>query len=368
MGPKWLESLKSFLNGFSIAEEGRDKTILFGGLSFLGHLIKKGTIVYLILGLVLGAAVLFAVGMPLPKEHVSEENVYVTVREGMDAGSVLEELKARGIVESSLPFWWEVKLGGLEDKFKTGTYLFHPGMDTSEVVAMLVNGETTAITFTIPEGFGVKEIAERLEGEGLVEKGEIAEAAKDFYPYSYVEHRADTRYAAEGFLFPDTYTIDADMSAKEILAMMARDFDERLTPAMREKAQAMNLSIYDLVTLASLVEKEARYAEDRPMIAQVFLKRLELGMPLQSDTTLQYLLDAPKEDVSLEDTEIDSPYNTYQHMGLPPGPIASPGLASIEAVLNPSPTDYVYFVADRSGHNHYSHTYEEHLAIVNEVR
>ena len=104
------------------------------------------------------------------------------------------------------------------------------------------------------------------------------------------------------------------------------------------------------------------------MIAQVFFKRLAINMPLQTDTTLQYLLDAPKEDVSIEDTKMESPYNTYQHYGLPPGPIACPGMASIEAVLNPADTDYLYFVADRNGHNHYTNTYDEHLEVVNRVR
>ena len=141
-----------------------------------------------------------------------------------------------------------------------------------------------------------------------------------------------------------------------------------LTPEMRDRAKEMNLSIYELITLASMVEKEARFEEDRPMIAQVFFKRLQVGMPLQSDTTLQYLMNGPKEDVSIEDTKMESPYNTYQHQGLPPGPIASPGIAAIRAVLYPADTDYLYFVADRQGHNHYSRSYEEHLAEVERVR
>jgi len=128
------------------------------------------------------------------------------------------------------------------------------------------------------------------------------------------------------------------------------------------------LSLYDLAILASLVEKEVRYPEDRAVVAQVFFKRLQLNMPLQTDASLQYLMDAPKEDVSIEDTQIDSPYNTYQHAGLPPGPVANPGMEAIEAVLNPADTDYLYFVADRQGHNHYSSTYDEHMELVNQYR
>ena len=189
-----------------------------------------------------------------------------------------------------------------------------------------------------------------------------------FAPYRYMEQTASATYQAEGFLFPDTYEIEPGMTARDILLMMARNFDERLTEDMRRRAADRGLSVFDLVILASLVEKEARFEEDRAIIAQVFLERLRIGMPLQSCATIQYLLNAPKEDVSYADTEIESPYNTYQHMGLPPGPVANPGLASIEAVLSPANTNYLYFVADREGHHHYSRSYSDHLMLVEQVR
>ena len=214
----------------------------------------------------------------------------------------------------------------------------------------------------------MKEIANRLYEIDLADKEDFFEAAKDFEPYPYMEKHDDVFFAAEGFLFPETYTVESDASVEDILKMMAEEFDKKLTPAMREKAKEMGLSVYDLVTLASLVEREVRYPEDRPIVAQVFLKRLKINMPLQTDASLQYLMDAPKEDVSIEDTQIKSPYNTYLNAGLPPGPIASPGIESIKAVLNPADTDFLYFVADRQGHNYYSSSYEEHLELVNQYR
>jgi len=241
-------------------------------------------------------------------------------------------------------------------------------MPIREALDVLVGGEASMVRFTIPEGFSVREIAARLDKEGVVSGKEFLEKAKTFGPYRYMQAHRQALYRAEGFLFPDTYEVEPGTTPEAIMQMMVHNFDERLTDKMRERAKKMDLSIYELITLASLVEKEARFEEDRPMIAQVFLKRLELNMPLQSDTTIQYLLDAPKEDVTYKDTEIESPYNTYQHYGLPPGPIANPGIASIEAVLYPSDTDYLYFVADRGGHNHYSKSYNEHLEIVNRVR
>lgn len=332
---------------------------------------KKWTAIAVVAAVLLGAGLFLAFGTSHTIERSDRdagENIYMVVKPGTTASEISDRLMQLGVIDSRLRFWWLMKLQGDASKFKTGTYAFTPHMDEQAVLDKLVAGDTTVVKFTIPEGFGIKEIAKRLADEGLVDEQEFLAEAKDFAPYDYMKKRPNVRYAAEGYLFPDTYVIHSDVSAEGIMKMMAEDFDTRLTPALRQQAAAKGLSIHDLITLASLVEKEARYDEDRPIIAQVFFNRLQMGMPLQSDTTLQYLMAGPKEDVSIEDTKIDSPYNTYQHEGLPPGPIASPGMKSILAVLNPANTDYLYFVADRQGHNHYSQTYDEHLAIVEQVR
>lgn len=332
---------------------------------------KKWTAIAVVAAVLLGAGLFLAFGTSHTIERSDRdagENIYMVVKPGTTASEISDRLMQLGVIDSRLRFWWLMKLQGDASKFKTGTYAFTPHMDEQAVLDKLVAGDTTVVKFTIPEGFGIKEIAKRLADEGLVDEQEFLAEAKDFAPYDYMKKRPNVRYAAEGYLFPDTYVIHSDVSAEGIMKMMAEDFDTRLTPALRQQAAAKGLSIHDLITLASLVEKEARYDEDRPIIAQVFFKRLQMGMPLQSDTTLQYLMAGPKEDVSIEDTKIDSPYNTYQHEGLSPGPIASPGMKSILAVLNPANTDYLYFVADRQGHNHYSQTYDEHLAIVEQVR
>ncbi len=342
---------------------------LRAALSRLGW--KKWAAIAAVFAVLLGAGLFLAFGTTHVIERSdrdAKENIYMVVKPGTTASEISDHLTRLGVIDSRLRFWWLMKLQGDAQKFKTGTYAFAPHMDEQAVLDKLVSGDTTVVRFTIPEGFGIKEIAKRLADEGLVDEQEFLAEAKDFAPYDYMKKRPNERYAAEGYLFPDTYEIHSEVTPEAIMKMMAEDFDTRLTPELRQQAAAKNLSIHDLVTLASLVEKEARYDEDRPIIAQVFFKRLQMGMPLQSDTTLQYLMAGPKEDVSIEDTKIDSPYNTYQHMGLPPGPIASPGMKSILAVLNPASTDYLYFVADRQGHNHYSQTYDEHLAIVEQVR
>lgn len=354
--------------GIVLAELARFEKLRAAVLS-LGW--KKWTAIAVVAAVLLGAGLFLAFGTSHTIERSDRdagENIYMVVKPGTTASEISDRLMQLGVIDSRLRFWWLMKLQGDASKFKTGTYAFTPHMDEQAVLDKLVAGDTTVVKFTIPEGFGIKEIAKRLADEGLVDEQEFLAEAKDFAPYDYMKKRPNVRYAAEGYLFPDTYVIHSDVSAEGIMKMMAEDFDTRLTPALRQQAAAKGLSIHDLITLASLVEKEARYDEDRPIIAQVFFKRLQMGMPLQSDTTLQYLMAGPKEDVSIADTKIDSPYNTYQHEGLPPGPIASPGMKSILAVLNPANTDYLYFVADRQGHNHYSQTYDEHLAIVEQVR
>ena len=300
--------------------------------------------------------------------EVAEKQIQVKIRDGISTAEIADRLAEKGVIKSPLKFRIIARLRGYDDKLRPGAYTFTAGMEDDEVFAKLLTGEKRLIKFTIPEGFGVKEIAERLNNLDLVDKDEFLKAAENFTPYDYMRKKQNVFYAAEGFLFPDTYAVESDMEIDEILKLMASTFDERLTKRMRTQAEKMGLSIYELITLASLVEREVRFPEDRPIVAQVLLKRLKLNMPLQTDATLQYLMDTPKEEVSIADTQIDSPYNTYQHVGLPPGPIANPGMAAIEAVLHPAETDYLYFVADRRGHNHYAYTYEEHLNLVNQYR
>ena len=299
------------------------------------------------------------------------DNISVEVTSGMTTAELADTLAQKGVINSSAGFRILAKLGGYETDFKEGVYYFKSDMRVGVVLQNLVSGPQNAVVrVTIPEGFTVEDIAELMEREGLVNKEDFCTAAKDFAPYDYMQpalDNPDIKYAAEGFLFPDTYDFDRGYTARQIMQIMADNFDHRLSSEMRERAKAENLSIFELIIMASLVEKEAKFAQDRPIIANVFFKRLEEGMMLQSDATIQYALDEHKEEFSIEDTKHDSPYNTYQHAGLTPGPIGNPGLDAINAVLHPADTPYLYFVADSEGHNHYSVTYDEHLQTIEEV-
>ncbi|MBQ7704255.1 MAG: endolytic transglycosylase MltG [Selenomonadaceae bacterium] len=319
---------------------------------------------------VIAMVLIFADPQPIKNsaQGDSDNRIIVKVTAGMTTAEIADQLANKGVISSSLKFRFISRVRGYDGKMKPGTYTFSAGMTDEDVFEKILSGAKQLVRFTIPEGFTVKEIAERLYDLNLVDKEDFLRAATNFSPFDYMKTQNEVHYKAEGFLFPETYSVESDYAVEEILKTMADEFDRRLTDEMRARARELNLSIYDLVTLASLVEKEVRYDEDRPVVAQIFLKRLKMEMPLQSDATLQYLMDAPKEDVSIEDTKIESPYNSYQNAGLPPGPVANPGTAAIEAVLYPADTDYLYFVADREGHNHYSYSYEEHLNLVNQYR
>lgn len=319
--------------------------------------------------IVMMSAILFSfksgsVPANIPKGN---EIVYVRVAPGMSSDRIGQLLVEKGIISSKAKFWLATKINGADSKFKPGVFAMTRNMSVGDAMSILLNAKSSVVRVTIPEGFNLKEIAQRLEESGLVDAKEFLQAAKNYAPYDYMVKKPDADYRAEGFLFPDTYEFSNDSSPEDIMKRMIDEFDSKLTPDVKQKLREKNLSVYDMVILASLVEKEALFKKDMPVIAQVFYKRLKINMPLQTDTTITYLIGA-KEDVSIADTKVDSPYNTYQHYGLPPGPIASPGMDAINAVLEPAGTDYLYFVADRQGNNYFSSSYAEHMANVNRVR
>ena len=365
----FVNRLKKILQDFKLPSFS-ESNLLEKMKNFVDNIRENMTIKYAAAGVIaiivvfIGISAIFSEDEPVENPH----RVKFKVKEGMDAAEIARRLEKEGLIDSGFKFRMLAKWGGYEDKLKVGSYNLNTAMTYDEIFQKLLAGEPEVIQFTIPEGFGVRDIAKRLEETGLVDREEFLKKAEKFVPYDYVEKRSNVFYYCEGFLFPDTYEVENDVEVDDILKLMAENFDYRLNKKMRERAKEEGLSIYDLITLASIVEKEVRYPEDRPIVAQVFFKRLKLDMPLQTDASLQYLMDTPKEDVSIADTKIDSPYNTYQHKGLTPGPIANPGLESINAVLYPADTNYLYFVADRSGHNHYSDNYEEHLKLVNQYR
>ncbi len=322
------------------------------------------TAAFLCIALLVGIVVY---SMAQPVSSLPGNPVTVVVKPGMTTAEIGSLLHQHGLIKSVTLFRGFVHSQGLQNSLQAGEYSLTTAMRIQTIIGMLAKGDVAYQQITIPEGLTIDEIAKLLEEKNLATAASFKTAAKDYLPYDYIQPSPGVSYKAEGFLFPDTYQIPRGMKEDDLLRTMTFQFDRLFTQTMRDRANEVGLSVREMVILASLIEKEARYAEERPIIARVFMNRLKQGMPLQSCATIQYILGYPKPELTIKDTEIPSPYNTYQNMGLPPGPIANPGLASIKAALFPAETDYLYFVADKNGKHHFSKTYDEHLANIDKV-
>ena len=307
-------------------------------------------------------------GLTKQATSTSNDKFVIMVKPGMGAHDIGELLYEQGIIKSVILFQIVAKIERMENSLQAGEYVLNKKMTIQQIVGNLAKGATSYQQITIPEGYTVDQIAKLLQEKQLGNASKFKAVAQSAVPYKYmVNNNPNVVYKAEGYLFPDTYRIAKGATEEQILTMMVNEFNKEFTDAMRAQATELGLTTKEVIILASLVEKEAQLPVDRPLIAGVFLNRLKLDMPLQSCATIQYILGYPKAELSVQDTEIPSPYNTYQHMGLPPGPIANPGIAAINAVLKPEKTDYIYFVADDKGAHHFSKTYEEHLIAIEKV-
>jgi peptidoglycan lytic transglycosylase G len=282
----------------------------------------------------------------------------VTIEKGESFRQIARALAEAGVVRSELALRIYGRMSGTASQIKPGDYAFKGGERISDVMRHLVKGDFIVVTITIPEGLTVHEIAERVGATGLVCEDEFENAARDG---AMVRALGLMPLGAEGYLFPATYKFSPHAKIDDVLAAMLARFYQVLTPQVEQRMFAVGLDARRLVTMASIVEKEAKAPAERPLIAGVFYNRLRLGMPLQSDPTAKYeldLVDAKESAVSAVHTT--SAFNTYDFSGLPPGPIANPGLKSIEAALNPAQTDFLYFVAREGGTHVFSKSYDEH--------
>ena len=291
----------------------------------------------------------------------------IKVKSGMTTGAIADALLEKGLIRNRTAFLLAARQAGLDKSLQAGEYAFSRSMNVGQIIEIMAKGITVYSEFTIPEGFTVEQIAGLLEEKGLARKERFLALAKTYSPFDKTE-RPDVKYRAEGFLFPDTYRIGRGASEEMILQTMAQEFAEKFAPELQAKAQAIGLSTYEVIVLASLIEREVQLAKERPMVARVFLNRIKIEMPLQSCATIQYILGYAKEELTIADTQLPSPYNTYLHQGMPPGPVANPGLSSIQAALNPAEGDWLYFVVDgKTGGHRFSRSLAEHEAAIQQI-
>lgn len=293
--------------------------------------------------------------------------VVVRIDADMTGREIADTLAAHGVIANTSVFRAVLLLSGAARDLQEGTYRLHTNMSPMAAIQELKTGKEEGILVVIPEGFTIRQTARVLAQAGVTTEADFLDAARTAILPDDMRGNVPTDFPAEGFIFPDTYECHVPTPAAELVARMNRELVTRLTPELRQQIAAAGYSVHDFITLASLVEKEAKFEQDRPLIAAVFRKRLAIGMPLQSCASIQYILGEPKALLAIADTQIPSAYNTYLHAGLPPGPIGAPGLASMQAVLQAPETNYLYFVADAEGHHHFATTYEEHERNIEQV-
>ncbi len=291
--------------------------------------------------------------------------VQVTIPPGASFKTATDSLHRTGFVAWPRLFRAYAKLTGGDRDIKAGTYSLRHGMGWHALLDALREGEGLERRITIPEGWNLSSIVPAL-AQTLGAPAESVEAAvRD----TALLHELDVPTPTlEGYLFPDTYRFAYGTSPRVAVREMVKRFEQVWQPQWNQRLQELAMSRHDIVTLASIIEREARLPEERAVISAVYHNRLRLQMPLQADPTVQYALGSHRDRVLYRDLEVDSPYNTYKHAGLPPGPIAEPGKASLEAALNPAAVPYLYFVASPDGHHQFSTTFEAHEHAVQQAR
>lgn len=273
------------------------------------------------------------------------------IKPGEGVREIANHLKTQGLIKDPIVFFLITKRTGLDKKIQAGDFRLNPSMKAMDVAEGLTHG-TLDIWVTIPEGLRADEISDIL---------------KEKMP-TFEESWREKLKANEGYLFPDTYLIPRDADADMVITLLKNTFETRFETLDTSKT---NLSKSQIVIVASLIEREAKHSEDRPLVASVILNRFDIGMKLDIDATIQYALGYQenekrwwKKSLTLDDIKLNSAFNTYRVNGLPPTPISNPGLSSLEAAVNPATTDYLYYITDVNGINHYGKTLEEHNANI----
>jgi len=337
-------------------------------------LLKALALLVLIALCALAGAGWYASRLLLPTP-VQDTAVRVSLPPGSGIGALAEQLERKGIIRSASAFVLYLKWKKEGGRFQAGEYEMKPGMTHAQIISQLNRGETVKkemVRVTIPEGFTADQIAAKLAEIG-VDAAAFIQAAQQ--PKSYTAGRASSvpadeglRVRLEGYLFPETYEWAKDdiPAPGKIVQRMLEELDRKLESLPEGWESAMEergLTFHELLTVASLIEREAVLEEERAVIAGVIYNRLNRDMPLQIDATVQYLFETPKERLYHKDLQMESPYNTYLHSGLPPGPIASPGLSAIRAALYPADTPYLFYVTKKDGSNGhlFAETYDQHL-------
>jgi len=301
--------------------------------------------VLILIVLSLSAGFYFIYQVKIPLDRQGAEQVFTIVK-GEGAEEISASLEKVDLIRNRFWFNTYIYLKGLSTHLQAGEYDLSPSLNVEQIAYKLAGGSANVqeVTITIPEGFDLRKIDARLAKHGLIETDELL---------------ADSR-KLEGYLFPDTYRFNKDATLDQVIEKMTDNFDLKVNQDLKDEIQRQGKTLDQIIILASLIEKEVATEQDRKIVSGIFWNRLAINYPLQSCATIAYILNIDKWIYSIEDTKIASPYNTYQNVGLPPGPIANPGLLAIRAAIYPQDTDYLFFLSKPDGETVFSKTLEEH--------
>lgn len=299
---------------------------------------------------------------PIDKKNV---NVIVDIPTGSSFLKVTEILNQAGLIKNRVFFYSLTIMKRARRSIRAGEYEFNTSLTPAAMIDKLLRGEIKIHKVLIREDLSMREIAAVLEKEKLINKEDFFELATD---EEFLESLGIEAESIEGYLFPDTYSFDRSMSTRQIMKIMVNQFWKKVTPEMIKKAGERRLNVHQLVTFASIIGKESGYDSEKPMISAVFYNRLKKKMPLQSDPTAVYDMDNFEGKILRSHLKRKSPYNTYVIRGLPPGPIANPGLSSLKATLYPASVKHLYFVSKNDGSHFFSTSFVEHNQAINRYR
>lgn len=297
--------------------------------------------------------------------------IIVEVPNGSTTTKIGTILVEQGIIDNADSFKLQSKMKGMDGKYKAGEYTLSPAMTMTEIMDILVTGNVNTVRFTIPEGLMVSEVADKLAEEGLINRDMfMKEIESGDFNYKFLKDAPSGELRLEGYLYPNTYDVFTTASEHDIIDRLLRQLDTVFTDEMYARAEELGMDLNEVMTIASLIERETMVDSERAKVASVIYNRLDIGMKLQIDATVQYALGEQKQFLTYKDLEVESPYNTYQIAGLPPGPICSPGEASIKAALYPEDTDYIYYVlsAAKDGTHKFAKTGDQFLKYKQEYK
>ena len=324
--------------------------------------MKKALLTLVVLALLaaMGVAAMLYMRTSEPFKGYDGAEQFVVIEPGSGTRSIGQRLIQAGVIRDDATFRAALWRSGQARTLQAGEFRFDRPMTPTEVIDKIARGEVYNRRITFPEGLNIQEMARIYEQQGFGKAAAFTEAARDPAAIRGLDPAATD---LEGYLFPETYAVPRDTTAVKLVGLMVERFKQLFTDEMQKAAQSLELTPREAVTLAALVEKETAQPSERPIVAAVYLNRLKIGMPMQADPTVIYALQRAGRyngNIRRDDLSFDSPYNTYRYPGLPPGPIASPGLAALQAAVSPAKVDYLYFVSRNDGSHVFARTLVEH--------